>query len=144
MLISNRLVSIKAGFSSRYLKIDLEATQNGPVNSTGPVITQGAWHDRVRHQQSFVVCIFHLQIIQSIPSLLYFVVRGIHTFTCGCLFHPHLFPMLTRMRCCSDLVPLPWWNLNAPAVHKHYCSNWVKIISIRVARCFLLCVNIGY
>lgn len=84
MLISNRPVSIEAVFSSRCLKMDLEATQNRPVNPTGPVITQGARHDRVRHHQSFVVCIFHLQIIQFIPSLLYFVVIGIYTFTGGC------------------------------------------------------------
>lgn len=87
MLIRNRPVSIKAEFSSRYLKIDLDATQNGPVNPTGPVIAQGAGHDRVRHQQSFVVCIFHLQIIQLIPSLPYFVVVGIYTFTDGCSIH---------------------------------------------------------
>lgn len=131
---------LQAGFSFRYLKnfqvfsvkIDLEATQNRPFNPTGPGNSQGAGHDRVRHQLSFVACIFHLQIIHLIPSLLYFVVIGIYTFTCGCLLHPHLFPMLTR---CSDLVPLWWWNLNAPAVHKHYCSNWVKLISTRVACC---------
>lgn len=67
MLISSRPVSIEAGFSSRYLKIDLEATKNRPVNPTGPVITEGAGHDRVRHQQSFVVCIFNLQIIPFSP-----------------------------------------------------------------------------
>lgn len=49
MLIRNRPVSIEAGFSSRNLKIDLEAAQNRPVKPAGPVITQGAGHDRVRH-----------------------------------------------------------------------------------------------